>query len=153
MLHTLRFSIQNVVYFIMLPLLLPVLFTFYIQVCQNLNVNLRCQKVEGYQSNAMNRRKRALQPHQENAHYLLHISPCFCYMFRCTSHHLQGELIPYVYLTQKHLLLRCIIYGTVVAWWNIKQTYNFVSLQYFLACLTNHVCCITVLFVTNQKSL
>jgi hypothetical protein len=31
MLHTLRFSLQNAVYFIMLPLLVPVLFTFYVQ--------------------------------------------------------------------------------------------------------------------------
>jgi hypothetical protein len=31
MLHTLRFSFQNAVYFIMLPFLVPVLFTFYIQ--------------------------------------------------------------------------------------------------------------------------
>jgi hypothetical protein len=31
MLHTLRFSLQNAVHFIMLPLLVPVLFTFYIQ--------------------------------------------------------------------------------------------------------------------------
>ena len=31
MLHTPRFSLQNVVYFIMLPFLVPVLFTFYIQ--------------------------------------------------------------------------------------------------------------------------
>ena len=31
MLHTLRFSLQNAVYFIMLPFLVPVLFTFYIQ--------------------------------------------------------------------------------------------------------------------------
>ena len=30
MLHTLCFSLQNVVYFIMLPFLVPVLFTFYI---------------------------------------------------------------------------------------------------------------------------
>jgi hypothetical protein len=32
MLHTLRFSLQNVVYFIMLPFLVSVLFTFYIKV-------------------------------------------------------------------------------------------------------------------------
>jgi hypothetical protein len=32
MLHTLHFSLQNAVYFIMLPSLVPVLFTFYIQV-------------------------------------------------------------------------------------------------------------------------
>jgi hypothetical protein len=31
MLHTLRFSLQNTVYFIMLPFLVPVLFTFYAQ--------------------------------------------------------------------------------------------------------------------------
>jgi len=31
MLHTLRFSLQNAVYFVMLPLLVTVLFTFYIQ--------------------------------------------------------------------------------------------------------------------------
>jgi len=43
--HTLRFSLQNAVYFTMLPFLVPVLFTFYIEVCQNLNVKLRCQMV------------------------------------------------------------------------------------------------------------
>jgi len=31
MLHTLRFSLQNAVYFVMLPFLVPVLFTFYVQ--------------------------------------------------------------------------------------------------------------------------
>jgi len=31
MLHTLLFFLQNAVYFIMLPFLVPVLFTFYIQ--------------------------------------------------------------------------------------------------------------------------
>jgi len=31
MLHTLRFSLQNAVNFIMLPFLVPVLFTFYVQ--------------------------------------------------------------------------------------------------------------------------
>jgi len=29
--HTLRFALQNAVYFVMLPFLVPVLFTFYIQ--------------------------------------------------------------------------------------------------------------------------
>jgi hypothetical protein len=31
MLHTLHFSLQNALYFIMLSFLVPVLFTFYIQ--------------------------------------------------------------------------------------------------------------------------
>jgi len=31
MLHTPRFFLQNAVYFIMLPFLVPVLFTFYIE--------------------------------------------------------------------------------------------------------------------------
>jgi hypothetical protein len=31
MLHTLRFYLQNAVYFIMLQVLVPVLFTFYLQ--------------------------------------------------------------------------------------------------------------------------
>jgi hypothetical protein len=31
MLHTFHFSLQNAVYFIMLPFLVPVLFTFYIE--------------------------------------------------------------------------------------------------------------------------
>ena len=31
MLHTLRFSLLNAVYFILLPFLVPVLFTFYMQ--------------------------------------------------------------------------------------------------------------------------
>jgi hypothetical protein len=55
MLHILRFSPQNAVYFIMLTILVPVLFTFNILGVQNLNVKLQCQKVYVYTHTHTNR--------------------------------------------------------------------------------------------------
>jgi hypothetical protein len=46
--HTLRFSLQNAIYFIMLPFLVHVLFTFYIQGAINLNVKLLSQRLMKY---------------------------------------------------------------------------------------------------------
>jgi hypothetical protein len=54
MLHTLRFSLQNVVYFIMLFFLVPALFTFYIQNVLNLNVKFKVCKSVHYRTIQIN---------------------------------------------------------------------------------------------------
>jgi hypothetical protein len=46
MLHTLRFCLQNAIYFIMLLFLFMYYSHFTYRVCQNLNVKFRCQKVK-----------------------------------------------------------------------------------------------------------
>ena len=53
MLHTLRFSLKNAVYFIMLPCLVPVLFTFYIQGVLKFNCKIPAPKGKQIKSYAV----------------------------------------------------------------------------------------------------
>jgi hypothetical protein len=75
MLHTLRFSVQNTVYFIMLPSLVHVLFTFYIQSVLNLNVKFKVCKSAHHRTIHIN--------HQPNATIFQFIILMFSYSSTC----------------------------------------------------------------------
>jgi hypothetical protein len=54
MLHTLRFSLQNAIYFIMLPFLVPVFFTFYTQRVLKFNVKFKVCKSVHHRTSQIN---------------------------------------------------------------------------------------------------
>jgi hypothetical protein len=83
MLHTLCFSLQYAIYFIMLPFLVPVLFKFYNRVCWNLNVKFKVCKSIYHRTIQIN--------HQPDATVFQFIILMFVYSwtsFRCfPTHH------------------------------------------------------------------
>jgi hypothetical protein len=75
MLHTICFSLQNTVYFLMLHFLVPVLFTFYIQGVLNLNVKFKVCKSVLHRTIQIN--------HQPDAIIFLFIILTFVYSSTC----------------------------------------------------------------------
>jgi hypothetical protein len=78
MLHTLCFSLQNAFYFIILPFLVHVLFTFYIQVCYNLKVKFKVYKSVHHHTIEIN--------HQPDATVFQFIILKFVYGSTCFEH-------------------------------------------------------------------